>query len=132
TVNGDIGTHPTPTIPGLGDITVNGAVHAGDAAALSAKNDLVAAYDAAAGQGPQLAVPVELGGLALTPGVYSSGGALGLTGALTLDAGGDPDAVFVFQSASSLVTAADSSVVLVNGTQACNVYWQVASSATLG
>jgi hypothetical protein len=68
----------------------------------------------------------------LVPGVYNSGSTIGLTGTLTLDGGGDPDAVFVFQAGSSLTTASASKVVLTNGAQACNVYWQVTSSATLG
>ncbi|MBF0686711.1 MAG: DUF3494 domain-containing protein [Cellulomonas sp.] len=132
TVAGDIGTSPTPSITGAGSITQTGATHAADGVADQAKTDLVTAYDQAAGQGPVLAVPVELGGLTLTSGVYSSGGALGLTGTLTLDGGGDPNAVFVFQTPSTLITATDSTVALVNGAQACNVYWQVGSSATLG
>ncbi|MCC2315310.1 ice-binding family protein [Cellulomonas xiejunii] len=132
TVAGDIGTSPTPSITGAGSITQTGATHAADAVADRAKTDLVAAYDQAAGQGPVAAVPVELGGLTLTSGVYSSDDALGITGTLTLDGGGDPGAVFVFQTPSTLITATDSTVALVNGAQACNVYWQVGSSATLG
>ena len=57
---------------------------------------------------------------------------LGLTGNLTLNAQGDPNAVFIFQVESKLTTATDSSVSLVNGAQACNVYWQIGSSATIG
>ena len=72
-----------------------------------------------------------LGGLTLTPGVYS-GGALDLTGTLTLDAQGDSAAVFVFQAASTLITASASRVELVNGASPCNVFWKVGSSATLG
>lgn len=131
TLDGDIGLFPGSAIEDLGTITLNGANHAGDTLAQSAKTDLVTAYDAAAGQTP-VAVGVELGGLTLPAGAYTSGGALGLTGTLTLDAAGDPNAVFVFQSASDLITATDSSVALVNGAQACNVFWQVTSSATLG
>ena len=73
----------------------------------------------------------ELGGRTLTPGAYNSP-TLGLTGALTLNAQGNPNAVFIFQAASTLITAPNSSVNLINGAQACNVYWQVGSSATLG
>ncbi|MCU1432516.1 MAG: hypothetical protein JWP95_1621 [Actinotalea sp.] len=132
TLNGDIGTFATTSIDSTGPLTVTGTNHAGDAVTQQAKNDLVTAYDAAAGQGPVQAVGVQLGGLTLTPGVYSSGGELQVTGALTLDADGDPAAVFVFQTPSTLVTATDSAVVLVDGAQACNVYWQVTSSATIG
>ena len=80
------------------------------------------------------ATPPDVGGRTLTAGIYRTGSvaSLGLTGTLTLDAEGDPDAVFIFQIESTLVTATDSSVSLANGAQACNVYWQVGSSATLG
>ena len=65
------------------------------------------------------------------PGVYT-GGALALNGTLTLDAQGDPGAVFVLRAASTLITGPGSVVALVNGADACNVFWQVTSSATLG
>src|SRR5207244_13299962 len=73
----------------------------------------------------------DLGGLTLVSGVYA-GGAVGLTGTLTLDAEGDSSAVFVFQTASTLITASNSVVSLIGGASACNVYWKVGSSATLG
>jgi hypothetical protein len=76
-------------------------------------------------------VPVELGVRRLTPGVYA-GGPLGLTGVLTLDAGGDPNAVFIFKAASTLITGSGSQVKLINGASSCNVFWQVTSSATIG
>ena len=132
TLTGDIGTFPTTSLSNTGSLTLTGTDHGGDVVTQGAKNDLVTAYDAAAGQGPVQATDVQLGGLTLTPGVYSSGGELQITGALTLDANGDPNAVFVFQTPSTLVTATDSTVVLVDGAQACNVYWQVTSSATIG
>ncbi len=66
------------------------------------------------------------------PGVYCFSSSAQLTGALTLDAGGDPNAVWVFKVASTLITASNASVVLVNGAQQCNVFWQVGSSATIG
>ena len=135
-VNGDLGTHPTPAVTGFGgppNGTVNGVIHQGDAAALNAKNDLTTAFNNAAGQGPTTTVATDLGGLTLTPGVYDSiTGDFGLTGALTLDAQGDPNAVFIFKSASTLITASASSVNMINGGQSCRVYWQLGSSATLG
>ncbi len=79
-----------------------------------------------------MAAPADLGGLTLTPGVYRNASSLALTGALTLDAQGDPNAVFVFQAGSTLTTASASQVRLANGAQACNVFWKVGSSATLG
>ncbi|WP_222193158.1 ice-binding family protein [Modestobacter italicus] len=132
TITGDIGTFPTTTVTGDASIVLNGTDHAGDAVTQGAKSDLVTAYDDAAGQGPPTAVAADLAGLSLTAGVYNSASSLGLSGQLTLDAAGDPDAVFVFQAGSTLTTGSGSSVVLLNGAQACNVYWQVGSSATLG
>jgi hypothetical protein len=132
TLNGDIGTYPTITETGTASLTVNGTNHAGDGVAQQAKNDLVTAYNTAAGEGPTSPVSADLGGQTLTPGIYNSASALGLTGNLTLNAAGDPSAVFVFQAGSTLTTASASSVTLVNGAQACNVFWQVGSSATLG
>jgi hypothetical protein len=57
---------------------------------------------------------------------------MALNGILTLDAGNNPNAIFVFQVGSTLITGSSSSVVLQNGAQACNVFWQVGSSATFG
>jgi LPXTG-motif cell wall-anchored protein len=90
------------------------------------------AYLDAAGRTPATSVPVELGGTTLVPGVYKSPTALGITGTLTLDAQNDPSAVWVFQTDATLTTASASVVALVNGAQACNVFWQVGSSATFG
>ena len=107
-------------------------IHAADAVALQAQSDLTTAYNDAAGRTPPALVSADLGGLTLTAGVYRAPGALGLTGALTLDAQGDPNSVFIFQAASTLITASASRVNLINGAQPCNVYWQVGSSATFG
>jgi hypothetical protein len=131
-VNGDIGTFPTTSITGTSTLTVNGANHAGDAVTQQAKLDLVNAYNNAAGQGPTIPISADLGGRTLVPGVYNSASSIGLTGQVTLDAGGDQNAVFVFQAGSTLTTASASSVHLINSAQACNVFWQVGSSATLG
>ena len=131
-VNGDLGVSPGTAISGFPAGTVNGAVHAADGVAGQAKSDLVAAYNDAAGRTPVVSVSGDLGGRRLTAGVYKASSSVGLTGALTLDAQGDPDAVFIFQVGSGLTTATDSRVSLLNGAQACNVYWQVGSSATLG
>jgi hypothetical protein len=132
TVSGDIGTFPTTSISGLGSMTVGGANHAGDAVTQQAKTDLVTAYTTAAGEGPTNPITADLGGRTLLPGVYNSASSMGLTGALTLNAQGDPNSVFVFQLGSALTTASGSQINLINGAQACNVYWQVGSSATLG
>lgn len=131
-VDGDVGTFPTTTLTGGATLLVNGVDHGGDAVTQQAKQDLQAAYDDAASQGPVNPVVADLGGQRLAPGVHGSATSLGLTGALTLDAAGDPSAVFVLQAGSTLTTASASSVVLAGGAQACNVFWQVGSSATLG
>ena len=135
-INGDLGTSPTPAVTGFGgppNGTVNGTIHQADAAAALAQDHLTTAYNNAAGQGPANALATELGGQTLTPGVYNSAsGTFGITGAVTLDAQGDPNAVFIFKTATTLITAVGSRVNLINGAQACNVFWQVGSSATLG
>jgi hypothetical protein len=132
TVTGDLGTFPTTSMTGIASITVNGANHAGDSVTQGAKTDLITAYNTAAGEGPINPIAADLGGLTLAPGVYNSASSVGLTGTLTLNAGGDPNAVFVFQAGSSLTTASGSQVSMINGAQSCNVFWQVGSSATLG
>jgi hypothetical protein len=132
-VTGDIGTFPTLTETGLGNMVLHGTNHVGDATTQSAKNDLVTAYNNAAGQNTAITVPTELGGTVLGPGVYTSAaGTFTITGTLTLDGQGNPNAVWIFQAASTLITAASSNVALINSAQACNCFWQVGSSATLG
>ena len=132
TINGNLGVSPGTAVSGFPPGTVNGTVHSADAVAGQAQFDLTTGYNDAAGRTPPLSVPADLGGLTLTAGVYKSGAALGLTGALTLDAQGNPNAVFIFQASSTLITASGSDVKLINGAQPCNVYWQIGSSATLG
>lgn len=131
-IQGDLGLSPGTAISGFPPGRVNGTVHAADGVASQAKTDLVTAYNDAAGRTPAVSVSSDLGGRSLTPGVYKSSSSRGLTGTLTLDAEGNPDAVFIFQVGSALTTATDSRVRLINGARACNVYWQVGSSATLG
>ena len=130
-ITGGIGLSPGSAVTGFPPGTVNGTIHTADAVALQAQADLTTAYNDAAGRPTSATVSADLGGQKLVPGVYT-GGTLGLTGTLTLDAQGDPHAVFVFQSASTLITASSSRVTVINGGDACNVFWQVTSSATLG
>ena len=131
-IEGDLGVSPGSAVTGFPPGLVNGAVHAADAVGVQAKSDLTVAYDDAAGRTPPALLPGDLGGLFLTPGAYRRSSSLLLTGDVTLDAQGDPDAVFIFQVGSSLTTASSSRVVLAGGAQACNVFWQIGSSATLG
>lgn len=131
-INGDLGLSPGTSVTGFLPGKVNGVTQVANATALKAKEDLISAYDSAAGQTPVTTVPTELGGTTKTAGVYdSASGTFEITGTLTLDAQNDPYAVFIFKTASTLVTAVSSKVVLINGAQACNVFWQVGSSATL-
>jgi hypothetical protein len=112
---------------------MSGAVHVADAVAIDAKNALVTAYNDAAGRTPVTTIPSELGGTTLTPGTYASAdGTFHITGTLTLDAQGDPNGVFVFKTASTLITASGSSVNLLNQARYCRIFWKVGSSATLG
>lgn len=134
TITGDLGTCPTPAITGFPPGVVGGTTHANDAVACGAQSDTTIAYDDAAGRAPTrtFAGPTDLGGLTLTDGVYMTPTSFAITGTLTLDGAGNPDATFIFQAGSTVITATNSTVALVNGAQACNVFWQVGSSATLG
>lgn len=132
TINGDFGSFPATVLGGTGTVTVNGASHIGDRAAERAQGDAQDAYVNAVGQEPASPVAADLGGQTLAPGVYNQAEPMLVTGVLTLDAQGDPNAVWVFQAGSGLTVASGSSVSLVNGGQSCNVLWQVAGSAGLG
>lgn len=133
TVNGDLGVWSGLAITGFGPGIVNGTIHAGDAVAQQAQSDVTTAYDALALMArTQTLTGTDLGGLTLTPGVYFFASSAFLTGTLTLDAQGDAGALFVFQIGSTLITSSNSSVVMINAGDACDTYWQVGSSATLG
>lgn len=132
-VTGDLGSSPTPAITGFPPGVVTGTIHAADATALQAQNDLTTQYNALA-SAPCSAnlTGQDLGGRTLTPGTYCFDSSAQLTGSLTLDAQGAADAVFIFKTGSMLTTASTSSVNLINGGDPCGVAWQVGSSATLG
>lgn len=132
TMSGDLGVSPGTAITGFPPGTFGGTQHAADAAAGKAQADLVTAYNDAAGRAKTASVSGDLVGQTLQAGVYKSTGPLALGGTLTLDAQGDPEAVFIFQIASTLITASSSKVEVINAAQACHVFWQVGSSATLG
>jgi hypothetical protein len=133
TAGSDIGSSPTGTFTGAKDVSTEGTKFlAVDPIVTTAKESLLAAYVETVGREPSHAIAADIGGSTLTEGVYNSGSSIGLTGTLTLDAQDNPDAVFVFQAGSTLTTASDSKVELINGAQASNVFWQVGSSATFG
>ena len=129
----DLGVSPGTAVTGFPPGIVHGTIHANDAVAIQAQTDLDAAYLDAANRIPT-EVPGELGTQTLTDGVYAATvkGPLTLNGTLTLDGGGDSTSTFIFQTDSTLITGSNSHVVLVNGADACRVFWQVGSSATLG
>src|SRR5581483_2801923 len=134
TITGDVGSSPTPAVTGLVASQVNGTLYlAPDPATDQAQVDLTIGYNDAAGApcGTVL-TGTDLGGLTLVPGVYCFSSSAQLTGTLTLDGQGDPNAQWVFQIGSTLTTATNSTVSLINGGAICNVYWQIGSSATLG
>ncbi|MBA2349387.1 MAG: DUF3494 domain-containing protein [Solirubrobacterales bacterium] len=134
-LNGDLGVAPGTAITGFPPGIVNGATHANDAVAQQAQSDLTTAYDVAAAQPVSPAndlTGTDLGNRTLQAGAYGFSSSAGLTGALTLDAAGDPNAQFVFVIGSTLTTAGASSVNLINGASPCNVFWKVGSSATIG
>ena len=128
TVSADVGLSPGTAITGFPPCTVTGTKHITDAAAATAQGDLTTAYDGLKGLACGTTISADLGGTTLAPGVYCSASGINLTGALTLSGSG----TYVFQAGSALTVATSGSVVLANGAQAMNVYWQVGSSATLG
>jgi Ice-binding-like len=133
-LEGDLGVAPGLAITGFppGEMQ-GGTMYAGGANAPQAQNDVAAAYVLLAGDAcTQDLTDRDLGGLTLTQGVYCFTSEAHLTGTLTLDAQGDPNAVFVFQVGSDLTTASNASVVLTNGGQFCRAFWQIGGSASLG
>lgn len=133
TVNGNLGVSPGTAVTGFPPGVVVGTIHSADAAAGQAQTSLTTLYNQLAGMTCNTSLTgQDLGGLTLTPGVYCFASSAQLTGTLTLNAQNNPNAVFVFQIGSTLTTASNSSVVLINNASSCGLFWQVGSSATLG
>ena len=147
-VSGDVGLYPATGLAiGLtGAQVLGGSIYKAETSGAllnGAKNDLTAAYNAAAAQPVTVdfgVVDNQLGGKTLLPGVYQFGHAAtaNLIGTLTLDGNGQANPQWIFQATSDLITAAGgagaagSSIALINGADACDVFWQVGSSATIG
>lgn len=136
-VSGDVGVSPLAAIVGFPPGSLTGVQHGGDAVAATAQGDLTTAFNTAAAT----ACGTNLTGLdlglvgVLTPGVYCFNTSAQLTGNLTLNFLGNPNASFLFQIGSTLTTAAGSQVLAINtGGAGClpNINFQVGSSATLG
>jgi hypothetical protein len=135
-VNGDLGVSPGLSVTGFPPgIVTNGATYTGvGSLAGTAQSDLTTAYVDAAGRAcPGPALAGDIGWTTILPGVYCNSSSVGITGTVTLDGSGNPNAVFIFQIGSTLTTASNNSNVnLIGGASASNVFWQVGSSATLG
>ncbi len=133
-IDGALGVSPGTAVTGMASWhVVSGAVHSADAAASAAQDAVTAAYDSLTDRAcTQDMTGLDLGGRTLTAGVYCFSSSAGLTGTLALNAQGNANAVFIFKMGSTLTTASASSVVVINGGSAANVFWQIGSSATLG
>ena len=131
-INANIAISPGSTVTGFPPCVITGVQNLNNATAIQNQVDLTTTYNTLAGLPcpPANAIVANLGGTTKAAGVYCTAGGIGVTGTLTLDGGGDPNATFVFQAGSSLTTAGN--IVLINGAQAANVWWQVGSSATIG
>ncbi|MDB5623154.1 MAG: Outer rane autotransporter barrel [Devosia sp.] len=135
TINGNVGVSPGTAITGFlpGIVTAPYTIYQNEGVALRAQSDLTTAYNILAGRSFTTDLTgQDLGGQTLVSGVYNFNSSAQLTGNVTLDGQGDPEAVFIFNIGSTLTTASASSVLLINGARAGNVYFRVGSSATLG
>ena len=130
-ITGDLGLSPGSSVTGAPHVL--GATHVDDAVSIGAKNALTTAYNDAASRPSNGSAGTDLAGQTFTPGVRTASSSLLLSsGSVTLNAEGNPNAVFIFQIPTTLITGSHTTVSLINGAQACNVFWQVGSSATLG
>lgn len=131
-VGGDLGVSPGSAVVGFPPGLVGGAIHAADASAASAQGALTTAFLDAQGRVPTGGLGGAIAGGTFQAGVYNAASDFDVSGAVTLDGEGDPNAVFIFQVGGSMTTASTTSIVLIGNAQACNVYWQVGGSATFG
>ena len=134
-ITGQVGVSPGSAITGFPPGTVtNGSLHSNDALAILAHDDAQATFNSLASMAVTLDLSgQDLGGMTLTPGVYSFSSSAQLTGTLTLDGLGQVDPVFVFLVGSTLTTASGAGVDLLNGADGqTNVFFRVGDSTTLG
>jgi hypothetical protein len=134
-LSGDLGVSPSPTVTGFGPDeggSLEGTIHAADDTASAARGDLVSALDDASSRSRHTEIAGDLDGRTFHVGVHHVTAALALTGTVTLDGEGDPEGVFIFQTDAAFNTAAGSTVILLNGAQAANVFWVVTGAASTG
>ncbi|MDB5323140.1 MAG: antifreeze protein [Phycisphaerales bacterium] len=135
-INGDVGLNPG-SAQGIPPAQVHGTIHIDDQAIINAQSDLLAAYnDAISRSVTSVSLPGNMGGLTFTPGLYTNSSSVLISGAgpannVTLDAQGDPNAIFIFKMGSTLTTGPGAQVILAGGAKAGNIFWQVGTSATL-
>jgi hypothetical protein len=134
-INGDVSLNPGTSMTGFPPGVVNGAIHVNDGVSAQARIDLLTAYNFAKNLPPGITISAagDLGALypsGIAPGTYTSGSTMYVSTPLVLDAGGNANAVWVFQIGSSLTTGA--SVSLLNGAQEKNVFWVPTEDATIG
>ena len=131
-LHGDLGVSPGTSITGFGPgVVKQGTIYAGGPVAAQAQADLATAYNYTVALQHPTALPADIGGTTIPPGLYNALTTLGITGTATLDGQGNKNSIFIFQIPSTLTTAISSKVKLINKANACNVFWQVGSSATL-
>jgi len=131
-VNGDLGVSPGAAVVGFPPGIVNGSIEAANARALNAQNSIITAFNALSQPCDADLTGQDLGGLTLIPGTYCFATSAQLTGVLTLNGQGNDGAVWVFRTGSTLTTASNSRVAVINSAQPCGAFWQIGSSATFG
>ena len=135
-VLGNLGVSPGTAITGITGIApggpgqVSGTINSANGFALQAQTELTTAYNAAAGAASTAVASADLGGQTLFAGVYTNASSIGITGTLTLDAQGNPNAQFIFQAGSTLTTATSSSVLLINGAWPSDVFGRLEDPRT--
>lgn len=132
-ITGDIGYNTGGPLSGFPPGVVTGTIHETDAASIQAQTDIAALYTDLAGRTCGMVLSSTPGsGQVLTPNIYCITGAGTITGNLTLDGMGNPNALFIFQLTGALTTDGFSNLILINSASRANVYWQVNGAVTLG
>ena len=132
TVQGNLGIYPVISYFDSGSLKLDGSYHFGDSAAKTALTDAQSAYRIAESLTATATIAAELGAQTKIAGVYQSATGFTLNGTLTLDGQNNPSAVFIFKTPATFTTGISSRVILINGAQPCNIFWQVGQNVVLG